>query len=66
MGFSNGGPHYGGHAYGPVVLGINVTDVMNRACACLKSTLRIDVDKVHRASNWVLILYQTCTTIGLN
>ena len=42
---------------------IYVTDVMDRACACLKSVLRIGVDKDHRASNWVLILYQTCTTI---
>ena len=24
------------------------------------------MDKDHRASNWVLILYQTCTTIEMN
>ena len=47
-------------------VGIYVTDVMDKACACLKSVLPIGVDKVHRASNWVLILYQTCTTIGMN
>ena len=36
---------------------------MDRACVCLKSVLCIGVDKDHRTSNWVLILYQTCTTI---
>ena len=41
---------------------INVTEGMDRAGACLKSVLRIGVDKDHRTSNWVLILYQTCTT----
>ena len=45
---------------------IYLTDVTDRACACLKSVLRIDVDKDHRTSNWVLILYLTCTTIALN
>ena len=40
---------------------VYVTDVSDRAFACLKSVLRIGVDKDHRASNWVLILYQTCT-----
>ena len=45
---------------------INVADVTDRAFACLKSVLCIGVDKDHRASNWVLILYQTCTTIGKN
>ena len=48
------------------ILMIHVTDVMDRAGACLKSVLCIGVDKDHRASNRVLILYQTCTTIGLN
>ena len=32
------------------------------ACECLKSVLRVGVDKDHRTSNWVLILYQTCST----
>ena len=41
-------------------------DVTDRACACLKSVLRIGVDKGHRTLNWVLILYQTCTAIELN
>ena len=41
---------------------IYVTDEMDRVCACLKSVLRLGVDKDHRTSNWVLILYQTCTT----
>ena len=42
------------------------TDVMDIACACLKSVLRIGVDKDYRTLNWVLILYQTCTTIKMN
>ena len=45
---------------------IYVTDISDRACACLKSVLRLGVDKDHRISNWVLILYQTCTTIEMN
>ena len=45
---------------------IYVTDVRDRACDCLKSVLRIGVDKDHGTSNWVLILYQTCTTIEMN
>ena len=40
--------------------------VTDRACACLKSVLRLGMDKDHRTSNWVLILYQTCTTIEMN
>ena len=48
------------------LLPINVTDVMDRACACLKSVLRLGVDKDHRTSSWELILYQTCTTIEMN
>ena len=43
-----------------------VTDVTDRACACLKSVLCIGVDKDHRTSNWVLFLYQICTTIEMN
>ena len=43
-----------------------VTDVTDGACACLKSVLRLVVDKDHRTSNWVLILHQTCTTIEMN
>ena len=39
---------------------------MDRARACLKSVLRLGVNKDYRTSNWVLILYQTCTTIGMN
>ena len=38
---------------------IHVTDVTDRACACLKSVLCIGVDKDHKTSNWVLIFYQT-------
>ena len=38
----------------------------DRACACLKSVLHLSVDKDHRTSNWVLILYQTCTTNEMN
>ena len=34
---------------------MNVTDATDRACACLKSVIRIGVDKEQRASNWVLI-----------
>ena len=45
---------------------IYVTDVTDRACACLKSVLRLDVDKDHRTLNWVLILHQTCTTTEYN
>ena len=45
---------------------IYVMDVTDIACACLKSVLRLGVDKDHRTSNWVLILYQTCTTIEMN
>ena len=45
---------------------INVTDVTDRACACLKSVLLIGVDKDHWTLNWVLILYQTCTTNEMN
>ena len=45
---------------------INVTDVTDRACACLKSVLPLGVDKDHRTSNWVLILYQTCTTKSMD
>ena len=45
---------------------IYVTEVLDRACACLKSILSIGVDKGHRASNWVLILYQTCTIFEMN
>ena len=30
------------------------------------SVLRIGEDKDHGASNWVLILYQTCTTFEMN
>ena len=40
--------------------------VTDRACACLKSVLRLGVDKDHRTSSWELILYQTCTTIGMS
>ena len=40
-------------------------DVTDRACACLKSVLCMSVDKVHRTTNWELILYQTCTTIEM-
>ena len=43
-----------------------VTDIADRACSCLKSVLRLGVDKDHRTLNWVLILYQTCTTIEMN
>ena len=39
---------------------------MDRACACLKSVFHLGVDKDHRTSNWVLILYQTCTTNEMN
>ena len=39
---------------------------MDRACACLKSVLRLGVDKDNRTLNRVLILYQTCTTIEMN
>ena len=45
---------------------INVTDVTDRACACRKSVLHLSVDKDHRTSNWVLILYHTCTTNEMN
>ena len=31
-----------------------------------KSVLRIGVDKDHRTSKWVLILYQILTTIEMN
>ena len=34
---------------------IYVTDVTDRACACLKSVLCIGVDKDNRTSNWVLL-----------
>ena len=36
-----------------------VTDLTDRACACLKSVLRLSVDKDHRTSNWVLIFVNT-------
>ena len=39
---------------------------MDRASACLKSVLRIGVDKDHRTMIWELILYQACTTIEMN
>ena len=45
---------------------IHVTDVTDRACACLNSVICFSVDKDHRTSNWVLILYQTCATIEMN
>ena len=45
---------------------IHVTDISDRACACLKSVLRLGVDKDHRSLNWKLILNQTCTTTELN
>ena len=34
-----------------------VTDVTDRACVCLKSVLRIGVDKDHRTTIWELILH---------
>ena len=40
--------------------------VKDRACACQKSVLRLGVDKDHKTLNWVLILYQTCITTGMN
>ena len=40
------------------VVKINVTDVMDRACACLKSILHLGMDKDHRKSNWVLLQYE--------
>ena len=39
---------------------------MDRACAYLKSVLRMGVDKDHKTTNWELILYQTCTTTEMN
>ena len=48
------------------VIVIYVTDVTDRACACLKSVFCLGVDKDHRMSSWELILYQTCTTIEMN
>ena len=48
------------------ILLIYIMDVMDRASACLKSVLRIGVDKDHRTMIWELILYQACTTIEMN
>ena len=45
---------------------MNVTNVMDRACACLKSVFRVGVDKDHRTRIHELILHQTCTTIEMN